>query len=143
MAPNFDLAGKVIAITGGSGGIGFATAELLLAQGCKVSIADVSADALATASKTLTEAKHPGEFISQVVDVRKPADVQSWIGKTVETYGKLDGAVNLAGVIPKSINIEKVEELNDADWLFTIDVNLNGGMFFASSSSSSSDADGH
>jgi NAD(P)-dependent dehydrogenase (short-subunit alcohol dehydrogenase family) len=128
MSPNFDLAGKVIAVTGGSGGIGFATVELLLAQGCKVSIADVSADALTKASKTLTEAKHPGEFITQVLDVRKPADVKSWIDKTVESYGKLDGAVNLAGVIPKSINIERVEDLNDEDWLFTIDVNLNGGM---------------
>jgi NAD(P)-dependent dehydrogenase (short-subunit alcohol dehydrogenase family) len=128
MAPNFDLKDKVIAITGASGGIGFATAQLLLAQGCKISIADVSADALATASKTLTAENHPGSFISEVVDVRKVSQVNGWIEKTVATYGKLDGAVNLAGVIPKNINIERVEEMNDEDWQFTIDVNLNGGQ---------------
>jgi len=130
MAPNFDLKDKVIAITGGSGGIGFATAELLISQGCKISIADNSPDELRAASAALEAGKHPGKFIAEVVDVRKPAEVNAWIVKTVEKFGKLDGAVNLAGVIPKGINVDRVEDMKDEEWHFTVDVNLNGGTFF-------------
>jgi len=126
MAPNFDIKGKVVAITGGSGGIGFATAELLISQGAKVSIADVSEKALAEASEKLKAANHPGDLLTKTVDVRKPDQVDAWIKETVAKFGKLDGAVNLAGVIPKVINVERVEDLNDEDWQFVIDVNLNG-----------------
>jgi NAD(P)-dependent dehydrogenase (short-subunit alcohol dehydrogenase family) len=67
-------------------------------------------------------------IFSAVVDVRKPESVDSWIAATVERFGKLDGGVNMAGVIPKSINVERVEDLNDADWHFVMDVNLHGVM---------------
>jgi NAD(P)-dependent dehydrogenase (short-subunit alcohol dehydrogenase family) len=127
MAPNFDLKDYVVAITGGSGGIGYATAQLLLAQGAKVSIADVSEAALKDAVATLGGEKHPGQLHSQVVDVRKPDQVNDWVKNTVERFGKLDGACNLAGVIPKGINVDTVETMPDDDWHFVMDVNLHGG----------------
>jgi NAD(P)-dependent dehydrogenase (short-subunit alcohol dehydrogenase family) len=103
MAPNYDLKDHVVAITGGSGGIGFATAQLLLAQGAKVSIADLSSEALKEATATLEGEKHPGQLYSQVVDVRKPDQVNDWVNKTVEKFGKLDGACNLAGKATKFV----------------------------------------
>jgi NAD(P)-dependent dehydrogenase (short-subunit alcohol dehydrogenase family) len=127
MAPNFDLKDHVVAITGGSGGIGYATAQLLLAQGAKVSIADLSEAALKDAVATLEGEKHPGQLYSQVVDVRKPDQVNDWVKKTVEKFGKLDGACNLAGVIPKGINVDRVEDMPDDEWNFVVDVNLHGG----------------
>jgi NAD(P)-dependent dehydrogenase (short-subunit alcohol dehydrogenase family) len=151
MAPQFDVQGKVVAITGGARGInqyerpwpadrllslapfyrigiGFATAELLLSQGCKVSIADVLAETLKEAEDRLKAGQHPGEFITTVVDVRRAKEVDDWIQKTVERFGKLDGGINLAGVIPKSINIDGVEDMKDEDWHFVLDVNLTGGL---------------
>jgi NAD(P)-dependent dehydrogenase (short-subunit alcohol dehydrogenase family) len=76
------------------------------------------------AACTPSEAK----IFSSVVDVRKVDQVDSWIANTVEHFGKLDGGVNMAGVIPKVINIERVEDLNDEGWHFVMDVNLYGVM---------------
>jgi NAD(P)-dependent dehydrogenase (short-subunit alcohol dehydrogenase family) len=36
-------------------------------------------------------------------DVRKEADIANWISGTVKHFGRVDGAANIAGVIPKSI----------------------------------------
>jgi NAD(P)-dependent dehydrogenase (short-subunit alcohol dehydrogenase family) len=129
MSPNFDLQDKVIVITGGSGGIGLATAVFLLEQGAKVSIADFSEKGIAAATAKIQASSYPGKLHTKLVDVRVPAEVDAWIADVVKTFGaKLDGAINLAGVIPKVINIERVEDLNDPDWQCVMDVNLNGVM---------------
>lgn len=130
MPSTFQVSGKVIAITGGSGGIGYATAALLLSQGAKISVADLSQKNLDEATAKLNDIKSnsSGDFMTATVDVRKPDQVDAWIKSTVEKFGKLDGAVNLAGVIPKNINIDRVEDMPDEDWNFVIDVNLNGVM---------------
>ena len=127
MPSQFAVKDKVIAVTGGSGGIGFATADLLVSQGAKVSIADVSVEALRDAEAKLQNAAHPGDFMTTVLDVRNSQQVNDWIDKTVQRFGKLDGGVNLAGIIPKNHNIDRVEDMPDEDWQFVLDVNLNGG----------------
>ncbi|KAF2019821.1 NAD(P)-binding protein [Aaosphaeria arxii CBS 175.79] len=123
------MTSKVIALTGGAAGIGLATASLLVSQGAKVAISDVNATNLRTAEASLREqCKDGGEILATVVDVRRRDQVDGWIAEVVEKFGKLDGAANLAGVIPKSINIERVEDLNDEDWQFVLDVNITGVM---------------
>jgi NAD(P)-dependent dehydrogenase (short-subunit alcohol dehydrogenase family) len=128
-SPLFNMRGKVIAITGGAAGIGLATAHLLVAQGAKVAISDVNKSALDSACTSIqASCQDGGAILATAVDVRKRGDVDGWIAEVVQKFGKLDGAANLAGVIPKSINIERVEELNDADWQFVLDVNITGVM---------------
>ncbi|KIW07446.1 uncharacterized protein PV09_02285 [Verruconis gallopava] len=130
MTVDFDVKGKVITLTGAASGIGFETAKLLAAQGCKLSIADVNPEALEAKAKEIAAcAPVESDIFSAVVDVRKPEQVDTWIANTVERFGKLDGGVNMAGVIPKVINIERVEDLNDDDWHFVMDVNLHGVMY--------------
>lgn len=130
MTVDFDIKGKVIALTGAASGIGFETAKLLAAQGARLSLADLNLEALEAKTKEIAAgAPSADNILSTVVDVRKPDQVDAWIAATVAKFGKLDGSVNLAGVIPKVINIERVEDLNDEDWHFVMDVNLHGTMY--------------
>ncbi|KAF2104585.1 NAD(P)-binding protein [Rhizodiscina lignyota] len=115
---------KVIVITGGASGMGLATAKLLASKGAKISIADVQEGPLKSAVEDIEKAG--GKAIGTVVDVRNRKQVEAWIEKTVSSFGKLDGAANLAGVIGKQNNMAGLEDIDDDDWDFVIGVNLRG-----------------
>lgn len=117
--------GKVIAITGGASGIGLSLAKLLLSRGATLSIADVSQANLDTARSSLKSESADGDkvFTCQC-DVRKLDQVKDWITQTVDNFGKLDGAANLAGVISKSQGTTGIEEQDEDEWDFVIGVNL-------------------
>lgn len=127
MPVDYDIKSKIIAITGAASGIGYETSLLLARQGAYLSIADVNEAALKEKAAEI-EKVSTGKVLATTVDVRKDEEVNSWIKKTVEIFGKLNGAVNLAGVVPKVINKERVEDLNNEDWHFVLDVNLHGVM---------------
>jgi NAD(P)-dependent dehydrogenase (short-subunit alcohol dehydrogenase family) len=128
MSVKFDFTGKVIALTGGASGIGLETARLLVTNGAKISVADVQGEALDTVVLALGK-DGPGEVLTTVVDVSDPGQVKQWIKRTVDTFGKLDGAANLAGVTGKGLVSQTTEELEDGDWAFVISVNLTGVMY--------------
>jgi len=121
------MEGKVIAITGGASGIGLATAKLLVSRGARVSIGDVQDKALEDAVSAIKAATPTGEVIAVKIDVRDSESVVSWIKKTVKTFGRLDGAANIAGVFKAQVD-GTVETEEDATWNFMIDVNLKGVM---------------
>lgn len=129
MPVNYDVKGKVVALTGGASGIGYATAQLLSSQGAHVSLADVSEQALKDAAEAFSKVEGAGKVIWSVVDVRDEKQVDAWVKKTVDELGQLDAAINLAGVVPKVINIETVQEHNTPDWQFVLDVNLTGVFY--------------
>lgn len=100
--------------------MGLETATLLASRGAIISLADLNASAVEAAAKSLPNSdKH----IFTVVDVRKSADVDHWIKITIERLGKLDGAVNMAGVITPATPIA---DMTDEAWDFTFDVNARG-----------------
>ncbi|CAK7211786.1 hypothetical protein SBRCBS47491_001236 [Sporothrix bragantina] len=118
------MEGKVIVITGAASGMGLETAKLLASKGAKVSLADVQEAALDKAVKEINDAG--GKAMGRVVDVRNRQQVEDWIKATAETFGKLDGAANLAGVIGKSINVTHLQDIDDDDWDFVVGVNQKG-----------------
>lgn len=100
--------------------MGLATAKLLASRGAIVSMADINQALLKTARDSLTGSdKH----IYTVVDVRDSGQVESWIKYTVQELGKLDGAVNMAGVISPATPIT---ETTDETWNFNFAVNSTG-----------------
>jgi NAD(P)-dependent dehydrogenase (short-subunit alcohol dehydrogenase family) len=119
---------KVIAITGGASGIGLATAQLLASRGALLSLADQNTSLLETAAALIKSQTPNASVLTFSLDVRNVAQVDEWIATTVKQYGRLDGAVNLAGVIGKSIGILGVKDIDQEEWDFILGINLTGVM---------------
>ncbi|KAL5407064.1 hypothetical protein PMIN03_007390 [Paraphaeosphaeria minitans] len=120
------FAGKVIAITGTSRGTGLALSKYFLARGTAISMCATTTSNLEKAASEIEhdfpEAK--GRYWTYVVDIGKPETVKSWISKTVEKCGKLDGWANVAAVEQREIF--PITDL-DADYFANlIDVNVVG-----------------
>jgi NAD(P)-dependent dehydrogenase (short-subunit alcohol dehydrogenase family) len=119
---------KVIAITGAASGIGLETAKLLASRGAKVSLADVSEADLEAAVLAIEASHGPGAAISTTLNVRDREAVEKWIADTVSTYGRLDGAANLAGVLPKQALQATLEDVDDEDFENVMGVNVWGTL---------------
>lgn len=87
---------KVSIITGGSSGIGRATAVALAKEGVKVTVAARRAKEGEETVRLVKEAGSEGIFMK--TDVANEDDVRSLVDKTVKTYGRLDYAFNNAGI---------------------------------------------
>ncbi|MGA9842948.1 MAG: SDR family oxidoreductase [Nitrososphaeraceae archaeon] len=87
---------KVAIITGGSSGIGRATAVALAKDGVKVTIAARRATEGEETVQLVKESGSEGSFVK--TDVTKEDDVKSLVEKTVKVYGRLDYAFNNAGI---------------------------------------------
>ncbi|KAF7559280.1 hypothetical protein G7046_g4887 [Stylonectria norvegica] len=122
-----NLKGKVVVVTGAGGGMGLETSKMLAARGARVSMADVQEKTLFEAAAAIDKAG--GQVMAQVVDVTDRTAVDAWIAKTVSRFGKLDGAANLAGILPRGFNRDSVEDQEDDDWDRVIGVNLTGVMY--------------
>jgi NAD(P)-dependent dehydrogenase (short-subunit alcohol dehydrogenase family) len=119
----FDFSGKVALVTGGSRGIGRATAELFAQSGAKVVIGDVDA----AGDETVEAIKRDGgEAIFVRTDVSDEGDVKNLIATAVKTYGGLHCAFNNAGVLPPTVALVEMEE-STFDQTLAVDLK---GVFF-------------
>lgn len=115
------LNAKVALVTGGTTGIGYATALLFLQNGAKVAITGRTKE---SGEKAVRELQRQGFKASSFIqgDVSKPADAERMVVETVRRYGKLDVLFNNAGIWISGA----AEGTSEADWDKVIDVNLKG-----------------
>ena len=95
-----DIAGKVIAITGASSGIGEAAARRFAASGAKVVLGARRADRLAAIAGEIKG--NGGEAEAQALDVTRRGDLLSFVKKAQDRFGRLDVLVSNAGLMPLS-----------------------------------------
>lgn len=111
----YELRGKVVAITGAARGIGLATAKALSALGARVSIGDLDADMAAAAASDM--GAH-----SSALDVRDRESFQQFLQSTRDALGPIDVLINNAGIMPMGIFEEESDAITNAQ----IDINLRG-----------------
>jgi len=113
-----DFTDKVAVVTGGAGGIGRALAEELVAEGCKLVVADVQQDLLDETAATLGA---KGEVLTVRTDVTDPDSVRELADLTYGRFGACHLLFNNAGVgAPSAAPWESTA--NDWKWLLGVNV---------------------
>ncbi|MEE4193221.1 MAG: SDR family oxidoreductase [Halieaceae bacterium] len=107
---------KVAVITGGASGIGLAIARALVAEGAKVVVADVNADASRAAAEALGDAARACRC-----DVTKRDDIVALADAAWAAFGRVDLLFNNAGVMPGIAPLTDASE-NDLRWVYEVNV---------------------
>lgn len=111
--------GKVVAITGGARGIGYATAARLIADGAKVAIGDIDAQRLKDAVGEL------GITAYAELDVTDPGSFESFLDHVEDVLGPIDVLVNNAGIMP----IGAFDAESDRATRRMVEINVLGVMY--------------
>ncbi len=112
-------AGQIAVITGGAAGIGLAVAKKLAECGARLSIWDLSENAIAEARAIFPDA----QFLR--VNIADYASVEAATTATETHYGRIDIVVNSAGIAGKNAPLEEYEL---AEWQRVIDIDLTGAF---------------
>jgi meso-butanediol dehydrogenase/(S,S)-butanediol dehydrogenase/diacetyl reductase len=115
------LKGKVALITGGSAGIGAATAEVFCREGARVLLLDLDSNSL---KRTKNRLKGKAEIL--VGDVADPSVAGAAVARAIRRFGRLDILVNNAA----ARNYSAVADATGEEWLNVLQVNLVGAAAF-------------
>jgi NAD(P)-dependent dehydrogenase (short-subunit alcohol dehydrogenase family) len=116
------LKGRVAIVTGGTEGIGRATALKLAQEGAKVAICARREDMLKNAADEI--GKTGAEVLAVAADMSKPADIERFMTAVIARFGRIDILVNNAGSSARG----KFLEVDDASWSSDIELKVFGAI---------------
>lgn len=123
-ADGHSLAGQVVLVTGGSRGIGAATATAAGRAGASVAVGyHQDADAASSVVERIRETGQVAEAFR--ADVSDPAEAKHLITSVEAFFGRIDGLVNNAGIMPSS----PLVEMSDAEWDAVLRTDLFGPFY--------------
>ncbi|WP_041375460.1 SDR family NAD(P)-dependent oxidoreductase [Polymorphum gilvum] len=122
MTKEFD--GKTVIVTGAGSGIGAACAEQLAAAGARTVVADLN---LSGAEAVVARIEAAGGMArAYAIDVSDPESVKAMVDFTLSSFGRLDGAVNNAGI---GGPLKPLADYGLDEWKQVLDVNLNSVFY--------------
>jgi NAD(P)-dependent dehydrogenase (short-subunit alcohol dehydrogenase family) len=116
---------KVCLVTGAASGIGTATALAFAKEGARLVLADVNEDSGRNVESQIISSG--SEVIFILCDIAKREDVYNLIHKTIEVFGRIDCAVNCAGIAGK--HTAPLHQYPEEDWMYMMQVNLFGTYY--------------
>ncbi|MDA0703210.1 MAG: SDR family NAD(P)-dependent oxidoreductase [Proteobacteria bacterium] len=109
--------GRVVMISGAARGLGLAVTRRLVGDGFTVSLGARDIDALRAAHATVPEARR--HF--STYDATDPATAESWVGATIERFGRIDALINNAGIL-RQFELEDSDAEDKLDELYRTNV---------------------
>lgn len=118
--------GKVVIITGGGAGLGKASALQIANEGAKLTLVDLNSEGLEETKREILATNSDAEVLLITADVAKEDEVKSYVDKTVEAFGRIDGFFNNAGIEGKQ---NLTGDYETEEFQRVIDINLNGAFY--------------
>jgi NAD(P)-dependent dehydrogenase (short-subunit alcohol dehydrogenase family) len=114
---------KVVLITGGGSGLGRAAALRIVGEGARLSLVDLSADALEATRRIVVETAPEAEVLLITADVSDEAAARDYVRQTIDRFGRIDGFYNNAGIEGKQ---NPTADYGTDEFRRVIDINLSG-----------------